>query len=400
MRSVDVLIAGGGVAGLLVASALPAGINVVLVEQADELPRRKYWLTDREAATLNPDLADCVDSVWNALDFVAHNGATATVPGMFTLWDTNRLSSHLEANALRNGLAILTGRRLYAVRPDRRGLTVRVSGENIRTRLMVDCMGFGSPLVGAHSTASISGYYVVYGAEVHLRRAIIPVGLDNVIAGARPTYFELFPTGTGTAHAAVILPTRSHRPDASIKADWNFIVQKSHYAEVVDWRSRGSADYFGIIPVGRLRKRALDRTLFFGESAQANPATSATALTRMLRTYRDFGAFIVHQLHVDQLDGRTLARHLPAVMSPMNRAFQECLFERVLEFTSEDFRELVEEIARCPPEVVSDLVFASFPFNSVGAARLGTRLVGRPGSLLARTWMHAVLRRIGRSLLP
>lgn len=397
MLSADVVIAGGGVAGLLLASALPAGLRVVLVEQAATLPRRKYWLTDTPCADANPALAGCIDSRPDVLDFIAADGTTAVVPGRYVLWNTNVLSDTLERTARAAGVTFLTGRRLYAVQHGRTDLAVRVSGEEIRTRLLIDCMGFGSPLVGAYGTVAISGYYLVYGAEVALRHPVRPVGLHNVMASRSPTYFELFPTAHGAAHAALILPARSAKPGVPLRAEWDFIVTQTPYADAIERGGPVTPEtYFGIIPVGRPRRTTLDRVLFFGESAQSNPATSATGLTRMLQTHRAMAAHVEQALRSDALDAASLARDLPEAMSPMNRAFQECLFERVLDFNSADFTCLVKEMARFPPQAVSDLIFGAFPFAGPEGARLARLLAVRPRGLMARTALRAALRRAAR----
>jgi len=70
----------------------------------------------------------------------------------------------------------------------------------ICARLLIDCMGFGSPLVGAKNIATITGYYILHGCEVGLKEEVRPVGLDNVIVNQHPAFFELFPTSKGTAH--------------------------------------------------------------------------------------------------------------------------------------------------------------------------------------------------------
>ncbi len=46
MLYTDVIVAGGGVAGLLIAGALAKEHSVLLLEQHDSFPRNKYWLTD------------------------------------------------------------------------------------------------------------------------------------------------------------------------------------------------------------------------------------------------------------------------------------------------------------------------------------------------------------------
>src|SRR2546429_2500918 len=149
MLSTDVVVAGGGVAGLLIAGALAPDFSVVLLEQSDSLPRNKYWLTDAGAARDNPHLAPCIDRQYDILDFVAYDGLTATVKGNYCLWDTEKLVEALTSRLIQNGVKLLTSHRFYTFAYERDRLLVRANTEAIHAKLFVDCMGFGSPLVGA-----------------------------------------------------------------------------------------------------------------------------------------------------------------------------------------------------------------------------------------------------------
>jgi len=384
MLDADVVIAGGGIAGLLIASALAERASVVLIEQADDIPRNKYWLTDAAAATANPSLKTCVDCWYEFLDFVAYDGDTATVRGQYCLWHTDRLTGQLSADVARRGATVLTGHRLYSILEEGRAIVVRANDRVIRARLLIDCMGFGSPLVGAKDVADITGYYVLHGCEIATQGEVRPIALDNVILGRRPTYFEFFPTANQTAHAALILPSRHFRPDRSMKGDLHFILGKSHYAKFICDAASPLRSYFGIIPVGRLRHPALDRVVFFGEAGQTNPAASATALSRMLHTYRDLAAGIETCLDRDTLTRRDLVRAIPPGMTRMNRVFQESVFENLLSFNSDDFRDLVRDLRLCPDEIVNDLVFARFDFASARSIPLAVQAMLRPRSVLGR----------------
>jgi flavin-dependent dehydrogenase len=283
MLSADVVIAGGGVSGLLIASALAPKCSVILLEQHEAVPRNKYWLTEEKALKENPHLRDCVDRNYDFLDFVAYDGLTATVQGNYSLWDTDKLIGYLEEELQRSGVKVLTGHTLYSFSQISEAILVRANSQEIKARLLIDCMGVGSPIVGAKGIATIKGYYIVNGCEVGLKDDVRPIGLDNVVINQRPAFFELFPTSKGTAHTAIILPSRQYKSSRSIKSELLFILRKSHYSEQVIWDpSQSRKAYFGIVPVGRLQTPALDRILFFGEAGQANPAASATALTRML----------------------------------------------------------------------------------------------------------------------
>jgi flavin-dependent dehydrogenase len=398
MPKADVVVAGGGVSGLLIASALAPKCAVTLLEQSDSLPQNKYWLTDERAANDNPHLAHCVDRRYDFLDFVAYDGLTARIRGRYCLWNTEKLVQRLTQILSEHGVQVLTGHRLYSIAYDATGIVVRANSETFHARLLVDCMGFGSPLVGAKHTASIAGYYILYGCEVAIRGEVAPIALDNVVIDRQPAFFELFPTSKQTAHAGIILPARQYKLNRSLKGELHFILSKSHYCQQIAWNPTGAQNsYFGIIPVGRLRKAALDRIVFFGEAGQANPAASATGLSRMLRTYRELAVALMICLEQDELGDKQLQRAIPRYMTTMNRVFQETLFESLLSFDSDDFRRLVRDLREYPDEVINDLVFADFEFGNRRTLRLAFDAIIRRDGILGHHVVKSALRFLSRS---
>jgi hypothetical protein len=390
MLTADVVVAGGGISGLLIASALAGECSVILLEQNSALPNNKYWLTDSQCVANKPGLCECVDRQYDSLDFIACDGLTATLTGRFYLWDTEKLIAQLEHRLSVAGVKILTGHRLYAISYSKEAICIRANSQLIKAKLLIDCMGFGSPIVGAKDIANLSGYFILHGCEVQLKHDIRPVGLDNLLLDKTPTYFELFPTSKGTAHAAIILPSRHYTPNRSLKGDLNFILGKSHYSEHIVWPpANSSKSYFGIIPVGRLHRPTLDRIIFFGEAGQANPATSATALTRMFYVYKDLARNILRCLQANRLHQDALAQAVPQYMSPMNRWLQEDIFKRLLSFNSDKFRELIEEMKRYPNDSLYDLMFANFDFQTFEALRLFVRSFSRGRRVLSSSFSKA-----------
>jgi flavin-dependent dehydrogenase len=330
------------------------------------------------------------------MDFVAYDGLTATVEGDYSLWDTDKLLGQLERELAGHGGKILTGHTLYSFAHARDAIVVRANSQEIRAKLLIDCMGVGSPVVGAKGVATIKGYYILHGCEVGVRDGVRPVGLDNVVINQRPAFFELFPTSKGTAHTAIILPSRYLKPSRSIKSELLFILRKSHYSGQVIWEpSSKQKSYFGIVPVGRLHTPALDRIVFFGEAGQVNPAASATGLTRMLLVYRQLAESIVQCLKQNRLGRKHLLRAVPEYMSTMNRVFQEILFESLLSFDSDDFRLLVRELNDYPADLVNDLIFAEYEFRSGRTLRLATDALMKPRGVLGRHLLKSISRLFG-----
>jgi flavin-dependent dehydrogenase len=391
MLSADIIVAGAGVAGLLIASALSWNHSVILLEQCASIPQNKYWLTDGKVLNENSQFEGCIDRRFNSLDFVSFDGLTARVGGSYLLWDTEKLLGKLIQDGANRGVQILTGHRLYSYFQSADGIFVRAGNQTIKARVLIDCMGYASPLAGAQDIATILGYYILHGYEVRIKEGVDPIALDNVIIDRHPTYFELFPTSRDTAHVALILPSRQHSPDRSIRDELSFILKESHYSEKIIGDPICN-EYFGIVPVGRIRQSALDRIVFFGEAGQTNPAASATGLSRMLHTYRSLAAGIEECLRYDKLRKNDLLRAMPQYMTSMNRIFQEYLFESLLSFSCDDFRRLVVEINEYPDYVVNDLVFAEFDFRSGKTLQFALDAFLRPHSVLGRQMARSIVR--------
>jgi 2-polyprenyl-6-methoxyphenol hydroxylase-like FAD-dependent oxidoreductase len=302
----------------------------------------------------------------------------------------------LEKAAKEAGAEVLTGHTLYSFSHETDAIVVRANSQSIRANLLIDCMGFGSPIVGARNVSTIKGYYIVHGCEVLLKDLLKPVGLDNVVINRHPAFFELFPTAKGTAHAALIMPSHQYKPDRSMSSELDFILRKSHYSKrIAHQPSEDRKAYFGIVPVGRLKTAALDRIVFFGEAGQANPAATATALTRMLLVYQELAESIGQCIKQNTLTKRHLTRSMPPYMTRMNRVFQELLFDSLLSFNSDDYRRLVQELKDYPSDVVNDMIFAKFMFRKARIAGIAAHALN-PESVVGR---H-VLKSFARFLRP
>ena len=189
------------------------------------------------------------------------------------------------------------------------------------------------------------------------------------------------------------MPSREFKPPRSIRDELNFILHKSHYcAQIKSEPSLQLKPYFGIVPVGHLHRPTLDRIVFFGEAGQANPAASATGLTRMLHTYKELATAIRRCLEENRLTSKDLLRAIPPYMTRMNRVFQESFFESLLSFNSDDFRRLIQDMKDYPDHIVNDLLFAEFDFGSADALQLAADALLRPRRVLGRQMLNSLTR--------
>lgn len=354
----DIVVLGAGVAGLLIAGELAQRHRVLVLERSESLHCPKYWLTDRASAAANADLETAIDTSYSTMDFIAYDGLTFRATGDYVLWESSRLIDHLANRIKKAGGEIDLGQQFYSIRENRDAIVVMANSRSIRARLVIDCMGYQSPIVFARNVMSVMGYYLLYGATFPLRAAVAPVALHNLMLSDHPGYIEAFPTEDGRLHIVLIVPAAELKPLSSLQSDFTFIVSKSPYAKHIDSPVSPERRFLGgIVPVGRMRRAALDRIFFFGEAGQSNPAASATALTRMLQSYRGISKHLSDCLAADSVS----ARDLGAVKQPVggtNQRLQRALFRSILHWRSDDFRTVIDELVRLDDtELVNHLVF-------------------------------------------
>jgi Lycopene cyclase protein. len=373
--SAEIVILGAGIAGLLIGSELAARHDVLILEQATQLPNTKYWLTDGGSADLHPGLATALDSSYAGMAFTAYEGTSYLAPGDFRLWDSDKLLALLIEKLNRGNGRIEFGQRFYSLHTDNGKAVVYANDRRIECRLVIDCMGVQSPIIYAKHVVDVLGFYLLYGATFRMRGSITPVALHNLMLSHQPGWVEAFPTSDGRLHLTLIVPTSQLRPASDLKADFTFIAAKSPYAAnivstTVDRRFLG-----GTVPVARLRRRAIDRVYFYGEAGQVNPAASATALTRMLLNVRAVAEHLTECLHLNRLHGAGLSALPESAVGALNQRIQRAMFRSILRWNSDDYLRVVRElIALDDARFANHLMFGDLPESAATLTHYASRL--------------------------
>jgi len=131
---------------------------------------------------------------------------------------------------------------------------------------------------------------------------------------------------------------------------------------------------------------------FFGEAGQFNPAASATALTRLLHTYRETAARLSQRLSEDRLSASDLGKARLAPLSPLNERIQRALFRDILTWNSDGFAAVIQELKRTgDSELVNDLMFGTVCYSRALTPKRIMRLAANRSRFLARTFLRGVV---------
>lgn len=352
----EVLICGAGISGLLLASELSKTCSVLVLERNPQaLCSNKFWLTKRTASEANPELSACIDSEWNEMDFISNRRAVFTAKGRYVLWNTKKLEAFLLQRIRANGSEVRYEHRFYSYRYEQDEIVSQSNNTTIQSKLLVDCMGCSSPIVGSSGAIDILGYHHLYGRTMVLKKGINPVAVDNVLLSGSPTYLEVFPRSDGLANVVLISPAKRSESVKQLGRDFDFVVKSSHYSDYLE-ESSTVETLGGIVPIGKVKKTALDRIIFYGEAGQIHPAASCTCLNKLLHSYKDVAAKIALRLGDDQLGVNDLKRIVPR-MNRFAQRFHQNLYKEMHSWTSDQGEAFVELLHCLDQKSLDDLVF-------------------------------------------
>ena len=244
------------------------------------------------------------------MDFISYTRSKFTARGRYILWDTKKLESHLVDMITANGSKVIYKHRFYSHEITKSSIRSYANSLAFDSRILIDCMGYSSPLVSSANAVSILGYHHLYGRTMNLKKPLSPIAVDNVLISGTPSFLEVFPKSDGTANVVLIAPAKGISSLERLKSDFNFIVSGTHYAEALSPRD-GAEPLRGIVPIGTVRKRALDRILFYGEAGQIHPAASCTCLNKLLLGYKKAASRVKQRIDCGKVSARDLEDVVP-----------------------------------------------------------------------------------------
>lgn len=283
MEKVDVVIVGGGIAGLAAAVTLCADSNldVVLVEK-NRIGANKTTPIVFPDTVSEYGLEDSIVQYYKGFVYHSHLGSVARFDykrNALACLNYQRACETLFNQATANGLEL---RKAKAVKwtptiPDAaRPLHIRLdNGEDIQTQVLIDASGY-TQWAARHLQIRLSPYYSVCYGEV----------LTNCSFEDNSTFYFLAPSscyGTGggwfypmlersASMGYAMLVQNPLLPEKTLLE--GYLAAKQEFQPYADWVKKGVSQRKegGIIPVGRIDRFVDNRILIIGDAAgQANP---------------------------------------------------------------------------------------------------------------------------------
>jgi flavin-dependent dehydrogenase len=362
----DIVILGGGISGLLLAAELSKSNRVIVIEKnAKKEQQNKYWVTPSGISA--PPLGHFIDRQYRYMDFISYDGAHRRVFGDFTLWNGDDVTSHLYTVAKSNGCVFLFNHHFFAFRRVRGRVVVLCEDKEIECALIVDCMGWQSPFALAFSLAKLRGYYFVVGMEVEMVEELEPTCLHNIKLSEDARYIEVFPRSNGCAFISLISPLANLNMRSEISREFHFILAHTPYKSKIRTLPE-TRSLFGIVPVGAIKKQAIDNVYLFGEAGYTHPAATGACLTPLLKALPAVSANLTRCVAENTLREVELSS-ISGGLTALNKKFQLNLYNEVLSWSSTNFSDVIKKLDDVDDEMITRVLFGDIDIASALTAR-------------------------------
>jgi 2-polyprenyl-6-methoxyphenol hydroxylase-like FAD-dependent oxidoreductase len=351
----DVLIVGGGPAGLLTASYLAPKHRVALIERGVVGRTDKFWMTS-EVRLRKHALEHCVLNRPSVMTCGTFLGARVSIHGDFVVVDDEHLLGALVERCRSRGARLIGNCALLNLSWTKERLRVQTSTGDFLVRLVVDATGGASLVARTFRPHKVSAYYSIYGAllqNIRLHSQEIVLAYVNQL-GHPPPMLEVFPTGAESAYCVVFVCSRSAVAPHTLADAFEIDCRRNPFFETTANTKRGEIKA-GVIPLGLRRRWRLRGVTAVGEAGLIQPPFTGAA----------FNATLEHSIEVCNQISRALQRtqgiaEVPTISYPALKNAQDMLqlllIGKLGQGNVEWTDQLLRALSRFPEELVGRML--------------------------------------------
>jgi len=305
MTRYDIIIAGAGPAGLALAADLSRHFKVIVLEKGKAGTTMCSWYTFEDRIRAN-NLEDAVVARPKNLIFYMDKDSCFEYKDTHVIVDPNKVLEIFKDRAEQNGCEIKSDVEVSDFHYTRGGVVVRTDKGNYEGQLLIDCMGTTSPVVVKRKLQRNFCVWAEYGAKMKMRFS----KPDQIGFIKMPEIYQ--PEGDKANYMFGVYPHNDHEGDLFLFGYYKKLVKPEVLKEMFDKSSKDLypgekiATIKGLIYSGELKKYALRRVLFFGNSGASTPPVIGMGFNEVLRKHSIVAKEVREALASGNLSRRTL----------------------------------------------------------------------------------------------
>jgi flavin-dependent dehydrogenase len=339
-HSADVLVVGGGPAGLLLAGKLGDHLKVYLLERNRIGSTSKFWLTN-EKRLAHHDLMASAQYKSSRATIGTFQGSFAQAEGDFAVVDESVLLRLLKERCERVSVRLIENTKVLNIVSDGQRSILQTTRGPYQARLVIDASGGGSPFAATYRLHRLEGFYSIYGA--HLKDLSLTsediVGAHIVHFGHPAPLFEVIPTGPTSAFCVVFLASKDVVEPTKLSRLFQEHVEHNPFFKRREPAPLGDLK-MGVIPIGRAASRKLPGILPIGEAGMLQSPLLGAAFNEILE-YGDLIADAILTAFRKNNQGLVIPHVRFPIIKAVNDRIQLILVRRLLDGTLDSFERLV-----------------------------------------------------------
>ena len=286
MKKYDVVIAGGGPAGLSLAADLSKDFDVLVVEKEKAGTTTRSWYTFQDRIKKN-GLNDAVVATPENVTFYMDEESNITYKDKHALVNENCVLKIFKEKAESNSCKIISNTPVIDFKYNGAGIILKTNRGNYYGNLLIDCMGATSPIVFKRNLQKEFNVWIVYGMRAKNTRFF-----DTNTIGFYKMPEKYQPKNDKTNYMFGIYPKSRSEGDIYLFNYYDRILKpeilmqmfKKSVGEFLP-KYKNTGVLKGWIYNGVLKKYALDRVLFVGESGCLTPPAIGMGFNEILRKH-------------------------------------------------------------------------------------------------------------------